>query len=133
MVDEVELLGAYPNPAQSRATVRFAVPETRAVTLRLYDVMGREVRTLAHGPQEGRTEMQVGLSGLPSGFFLSPATLLLYRSRPFLGHSAKGSLSRFVGSFLLTTYATIYATLGTTCVFSLRLASLFLLRFEPDL
>ena len=68
-VDEVELLGTHPNPAQSRATVRFAVPETRAVTLRLYDVMGREVRTLARGPQEGRTEMQVGLSGLPSGIY----------------------------------------------------------------
>ena len=60
-VDELELLGTPPNPAQSRATVRFAVPETQAVTLRLYDVVGREVRTLAHGPQEGRTEMQVGL------------------------------------------------------------------------
>ena len=67
--NEVELLGIHPNPAQSRATVRFAVPETRAVTLRLYDVMGREVRTLARGPQEGRTEMQVGLSGLPSGIY----------------------------------------------------------------
>jgi hypothetical protein len=31
--------------------------------------MGREVRTLARGPQEGRTEMQVGLSGLPSGIY----------------------------------------------------------------
>ena len=67
--NEVELLGIHPNPAQSRATVRFAVPETRAVTLRLYDLMGREVRTLARGPQEGRTEMQVGLSGLPSGIY----------------------------------------------------------------
>ena len=68
-VDELELLGTPPNPAQSRATVRFAVPETQAVTLRLYDVVGREVRTLARGPQGGRTEMQVGLSGLPSGTY----------------------------------------------------------------
>ena len=69
-VDELELLGTPPNPAQSRATVRFAVPSAQEVTLRLYDVMGREVRTLARGgPQEGRTEMQVGLSGLPSGIY----------------------------------------------------------------
>ena len=67
--NEVELLGTHPNPAQSRATVRFAVPSAQEVTLRLYDVMGREVRTLARGPQEGRTEMQVGLSGLPSGTY----------------------------------------------------------------
>jgi hypothetical protein len=68
-VDEVELLGTHPNPAQSRATVRFAVPSAQEVTLRLYDVMGREVRTLARGPQEGRTEMRVGLSDLSSGIY----------------------------------------------------------------
>ncbi|PSQ79246.1 MAG: hypothetical protein BRD41_07640, partial [Bacteroidetes bacterium QS_1_63_11] len=68
-VDEAELLGTHPNPAQSRATVRFAVPETREVTLQLYDLMGRQVRTLSQGPKKGRTEMQVGLSGLPSGIY----------------------------------------------------------------
>ena len=67
--NEVELLGTHPNPARSRATVRFAVPKTQKVTLRLFDLMGRRVRTLAQGPQEGRTEMRVGLSGLPSGIY----------------------------------------------------------------
>jgi hypothetical protein len=68
-VDEVELLGTHPNPAQSRATVRFAVPETQAVTLRLYDVLGRQVRTVQQGALEGRQELQVDLSGLPSGTY----------------------------------------------------------------
>jgi hypothetical protein len=68
-VDEVELLGTFPNPARTQTTVQFAVPGQQKVALKLYDVMGREVRTLARGPQEGRTEMQVGLSGLPSGIY----------------------------------------------------------------
>lgn len=68
-VDEVELLGTYPNPARSRVTVRFAVPNRQKVTLRLYDVMGRQVRTVASSPQEGRKQMQVGLSDLSSGIY----------------------------------------------------------------
>jgi len=68
-VDEVELLGTFPNPARTQTTVQFAVPGQQKVALKLYDVMGREVRTLARGPQKGRTEMQVGLSGLSSGIY----------------------------------------------------------------
>ena len=68
-VDDVELLGTYPNPAQSRATVRFAVPGQQKVTLRLYDVMGRRVRTVASSPQEGRKQVQIGLSDLSSGIY----------------------------------------------------------------
>ena len=68
-VDEVELLGTFPNPARTQTTVQFAVPGQQTVALKLYDVMGREVRTLARGPQEGRIEMQVGLSDLSSGIY----------------------------------------------------------------
>ena len=68
-VDEVELLGTFPNPARAQATVQFAVPGQQKVALKLYDVMGREGRTLVRGPQEGRTEMQVELSGLSSGIY----------------------------------------------------------------
>ena len=73
-VDGVELLGTYPNPAQSRATVRFAVPERQNVTLRLYDVLGQRVRTVANGPQEGRTELPIGLSDLSSGIYFLQLT-----------------------------------------------------------
>ncbi|PSQ86430.1 MAG: hypothetical protein BRD42_05065, partial [Bacteroidetes bacterium QS_3_64_15] len=58
-----------PNPARTQTTVQFAVPGQQKVALKLYDVMGREVRPLARGPQEGRTEMRVGLSDLPSGIY----------------------------------------------------------------
>jgi hypothetical protein len=73
-VDEVELLGTYPNPARSQATVRFAVPERQNVTVQLYDMMGRRVRTVATGPQEGRTELPIGLSDLSSGIYFLQLT-----------------------------------------------------------
>jgi hypothetical protein len=67
--EKLELLAIYPNPAQNRATVRFAVPRRQNVTLWLYDVLGRRVQTVASGPQKGRETMQIGLSAHPSGIY----------------------------------------------------------------
>jgi surface protein len=66
---ELELKQTFPNPARQQATVRFAVPERQDVSLKLYDTLGRQVRTLTQGNLEGRQEMQVDLSGLSSGTY----------------------------------------------------------------
>ena len=68
-VDEVELLGTHPNPAQSRATVQFAVPGQQKVALELYDVLGRRVQTLVNEEREGRQSMRVNAAELPSGVY----------------------------------------------------------------
>lgn len=68
-VAAAELLGTYPNPAAQQATVRYAVPETQEVTLRLYDVLGRQVRTLVQGPRTGRHKTTVDVRDLPSGTY----------------------------------------------------------------
>jgi len=68
-----QLMGPFPNPARTRATVRFAVPADRQdddVTLRLYDMLGRQVRTVAAGRVEGRQERQLDVSGLSSGVYI---------------------------------------------------------------
>ena len=41
----------FPNPLRSRGTIRFDVPVAGDLTLRVYDVQGRVVRTLLEGPQ----------------------------------------------------------------------------------
>jgi hypothetical protein len=68
-VQELELLGTYPNPARQQATVRYALPEKQDATIRLYDVLGRQVRTLVSGEQEGRHEQRLDTSRLPSGVY----------------------------------------------------------------
>jgi hypothetical protein len=69
-VDQVELLGTYPNPAQTSATLRYAVPEGQEATIHLYDVLGQQVRTVAAEATGGRTTTQLDVSGLASGVYL---------------------------------------------------------------
>lgn len=68
-VKEVELLGTYPNPAQQRATLRYAVPKRQDVKIYLYDILGRRVQTVVNGEREGRHERQLDVSRLASGVY----------------------------------------------------------------
>jgi len=68
-VDAVELLGTYPNPARGEATVRYALPGRQEVSIQLYDMLGRRVRTVVQSEQSGRQERRLDLSGLSSGVY----------------------------------------------------------------
>jgi predicted outer membrane repeat protein len=71
-VTEVQLLGTFPNPARTRATVRYAIPEgvsATDVTMHLYDVLGRQVKMVVSGTQEGRHEQTLDVGTLPSGVY----------------------------------------------------------------
>jgi len=70
--DGLELLGSFPNPARSQATVRFAIPEqiTGDVQLELYDLLGRQVKTIPAAETSGRVEQTLDVSDLPSGTYL---------------------------------------------------------------
>ena len=73
-VTALQLRRTFPNPAQGRVTVQFAVPEASPsagapVTLRLFDLLGRQVRQVVAKSARGRTEMQVDVSGLTSGVY----------------------------------------------------------------
>ncbi len=72
-VTEPRLLGTFPNPARSQATVRYAIPEGAAaedVTVDLYDMLGRQVRTLTPEAQAGRHQRRVDVGSLPSGVYV---------------------------------------------------------------
>ena len=42
-------LAAYPNPFRGQATLRYALPASGRVTMKVYDMLGREVATLVDG------------------------------------------------------------------------------------
>jgi hypothetical protein len=72
----VVLAQNHPNPFNPRTTIRFALPRAQDVTLRIFDVQGKLVRTLIEGPQtagaheavwEGRDDRG---GQVPSGTYL---------------------------------------------------------------
>ncbi|MCS3679320.1 fibronectin type 3 domain-containing protein [Salinibacter ruber] len=63
-------LTSYPNPAGRRATVEYALPEAREVTLQVYDVLGRRVATLEQGRKKaGRHTARLETGRLSSGVY----------------------------------------------------------------
>ncbi|MFC1569262.1 FlgD immunoglobulin-like domain containing protein, partial [bacterium] len=47
--DEFGLLHNYPNPFNPTTTIPFHLPEMAEVKITIYDILGRQVRTLVHG------------------------------------------------------------------------------------
>ena len=47
--DQATLTQSIPNPSHGQAVIQFALPRGSRVSLRLYDVAGREVRRLVDG------------------------------------------------------------------------------------
>ncbi len=59
-----------PNPFNPVTSIEYEIPETTPVTLRIFDQLGREVRTYVRGVQKaGRYTLQVDASTLPSGVY----------------------------------------------------------------
>jgi hypothetical protein len=42
--ERILLHAPFPNPAQGRVTLRYALPKKTDVSIRIYDTMGREVK-----------------------------------------------------------------------------------------
>ena len=61
----------YPNPFRTTAGLRYHLPATGPVRLRVYDLLGRPVATLVDGPQPAGTHtVRLDASGWASGLYL---------------------------------------------------------------
>ena len=61
----------YPNPFNPTTTIHFDVPQTSFVSLSIYDMLGREVRSLVKGEMEaGEHSIQWDGSGFSSGVYV---------------------------------------------------------------
>lgn len=67
---EFSLGNAFPNPFNPVTHLQFSIPRSAIVTLKVYDVLGREVSTLAEGMrQPGYYSIAWDASGVPSGVY----------------------------------------------------------------
>jgi hypothetical protein len=60
----------YPNPFNPSTTIRYSIPESAHVTLKVYDELGKEVKTLAdENKGAGQYNVQFNGNGLASGIY----------------------------------------------------------------
>jgi len=61
----------YPNPFNPSTTISFNLPKSGIVTLKVYNLMGAEIRTLVEGYKEaGIYTVNFNAEGHPSGMYL---------------------------------------------------------------
>lgn len=61
----------YPNPFNPGTTISFSIPENQFVTLKLYNIIGQEIKTLINGSLEkGNHTVRLNAEGLSSGIYL---------------------------------------------------------------
>jgi hypothetical protein len=74
-VTEYRLYPNYPNPFNPTTTIAFDLAEAGQVSLKVYDIMGREVAVLANGYlPAGRHRLVFDAQGLPSGLYMFKLT-----------------------------------------------------------
>ena len=80
--NEIELYQNYPNPFNPATTIKYSIPvinrdsdihrnDSRIIKLKIFDVLGREIRTLVNEKQSpGNYQVQFDARGLPSGVYI---------------------------------------------------------------
>ena len=74
--DEFTLYDAYPNPFNPSTTIRFSIPESGNVSLKVYTVTGQEVMTLIDNEYtiNGSYDVSVNMINLSSGVYFYTLT-----------------------------------------------------------
>jgi len=67
---EYALFQNYPNPFNPSTTLRYQIPASSFVTLKVYDVLGSEVATLVNEEKSvGSYEVEFSATAIPSGVY----------------------------------------------------------------
>ena len=69
--EEYKLFQNYPNPFNPNTTIRYSITKPDLVRIKIYDILGREVKILVNElKQAGTYEVQFSASGFASGIYL---------------------------------------------------------------
>jgi hypothetical protein len=75
---------AYPNPFNPSTTIKYEVSSEALITIRVFDILGREVRVLVNETKlSGEYETVFDASSLPSGIYFYRMTALPHRGSIF--------------------------------------------------
>jgi len=70
-VTDYILYNNYPNPFNPTTTLRYELPQDGVVTIKIYDILGQEVRTILNKfKQADRYEVNFNAVGLASGVYI---------------------------------------------------------------
>ncbi|WKZ68335.1 MAG: T9SS type A sorting domain-containing protein [Melioribacteraceae bacterium] len=71
LVKDYDLVQNYPNPFNPTTTIKYQIPKSGHVKLRVYDILGREVTTLVNEYlEDGRYEAVFNANELSSGVYI---------------------------------------------------------------
>jgi hypothetical protein len=68
---EFTLYQNYPNPFNPSTTIHYSIPNSQFITLKVYDILGKEIATLVNEYKiAGNYEVVFNASNLPSGMYI---------------------------------------------------------------
>ncbi len=68
-------LQAWPNPTADQSKLTITLPNSANLDLRLYDVTGKQVRSIYSGSASGTMSLDLDVSGLPAGSYILAARI----------------------------------------------------------
>lgn len=81
-----QLLQNYPNPFNPTTTIHFSLPHREHITLKVFDILGREVVTLVNGElNAGSHSVVFDAKDLPSGVYFYRLTTLTFSQTKMMG------------------------------------------------
>ncbi|MDP2302626.1 MAG: T9SS type A sorting domain-containing protein [Ignavibacteria bacterium] len=70
IVNNYKLNQNYPNPFNPVTNIKFSIPKSDVVKIKVYDILGKEIQTLLNEYKTtGRYEVEFNASNLPSGIY----------------------------------------------------------------
>ena len=89
----IRLFASYPNPFDQQTTIKYHLPESAHVVLKIYNPIGQELITLVNALQpEGGHEITWQPEGLPAGLYFYRLMVTDASSSPGRGHAETGKM-----------------------------------------